>query len=452
MARRNLLRDSSSHAAGELDYILRERSKAAAPEKVVPTVPVDEALRAARMVQHKSTRDITRVLFISQNTELLNPTQQSLDGYIDVADMFDEVHIIVLRQGIQPRQPVFRPAKHVWIYTVATRYWWQLPSAAKKLMQEQLLFADGFRPDLVVARDPFESALATLWAAKEYGRSAQLHLTKKVFGLGLPEDKVGLFRKMIARYTIARFASIRVSSQAILSEIQSIKKTPDAKILPQLNPYESIANQRATLDLKEKYPQYIFSLLCVTHYQDESALAQMLDGVLGMLRNQKVCLIIVGDGPAKSFFKKRAKLLKIEEQIIYDNAIDRGVQYMKSAQLLLVPGTDPASDEIVLQAASAGIPMIAVTNEFREEVFTDRESIYFCRAADKMQFELALTVMMNNFAMRTHIAEQAQAKVITYFHQDPEEYKRAYQASVESALFADESNTPEEVSIDNKTA
>lgn len=271
MARRNLLRDSSSYAAGELDYVIKKRSKAEDSASQVPTESVDEALRAAPIVEYQSSRDITRVLFISQNTELLNPTQQSLDGYINVADMFDEVHIIVLRQGIQPRQPVFRPAKHVWIYTVATRYSWQLAAAAQAMMEEQLLFADGFRPDLVVARDPFESAHIALKASHQFDRPAQLHVTRKIFDSNIaPEQKLSFWKKRTARSAISSFASIRVTSQQILSEVTAINKSSDVQMLPQHNPYESIAKIQPTLNLKEKYPQYIFNLLCVTNSIDNA--------------------------------------------------------------------------------------------------------------------------------------------------------------------------------------
>lgn len=442
MARRDLFTDASSYAENELQHILKRQTDKLAGHDV--KVTLDEALHAAPVAEHYSDRDITRVLFISQDTELLNPTKQTLDGYIDVSDMFDEVHIIVMRTGIQPRQPVFRPAPNVWIYTVATRYWWQLAKASRKIMEEQLLFADGFRPDLIVARDPRESALAALWASKTFGRPAQLHVSQKLSGKRTKDTPpVSFCRRLVARYTIPRFKSIRTASQLILSQVASHAKTSDIAVLPQHNPYEAIAAMRQTIDLKKTYPQYIFHMLCVTEYKDETALIHMLDGAHTMLQNKRISLIMVGDGPAKSLFKKRAKLLGVDQQIIYLTDKEQAVQYMLACELLLLPETDAMSEEIALQAAYASIAMIATTTERRADVFRHEESAYLCESATTPEFAAGIATVMNNYAMRVHLSEQARLTVQKQFHKDPEVYKSAYRASIESALFSDDQDMQE---------
>lgn len=50
------------------------------------------------------------------------------------------------------------------------------PFAGIEMVEEQLEFANGFRPDLIVARDPFESAIVALKIAKKYNRPTQLHI------------------------------------------------------------------------------------------------------------------------------------------------------------------------------------------------------------------------------------------------------------------------------------
>ena len=157
MARRDLShRDASSHAASELEFLLRKDKQAKEQEH---SVTPQEAMSQERVYSVQSNRDITRILFISRNTDLLNPTRQTLDGYINISELFDEVHILILRQGIPPKNPVLRVSNNVWVYTVSTRYWWQARKSGLDLLRKQLVFANGFRPDLIVARDPFESAI-----------------------------------------------------------------------------------------------------------------------------------------------------------------------------------------------------------------------------------------------------------------------------------------------------
>lgn len=437
MARRDLSnKNFSEHASGELDSIIKRQ----ADEKktAVPTVTAEEAMREKRMLEYKSTRDVTRVLFISQNTELLNPTKQSLDGYLNISEVFDEVHILILRQGIEPKQPVIRPEKNVYMYTVATRFWWLTPVAGIDMIKAQLVFADGFRPDMIVALDPFESALVALWASKKFNRPAQLHVLINFLHPSFLElEKANRWRKLIANYTVPKFLSIRAATGRILDRLREKTDIADLERLPQLNPYEALSKQEQLLDLKEKYPQYVFTILFIGSLNDSSAAFLAIDAARYMLRNPKVCMIIMGDGPGKQECVQRVKMLGIEKQVIFERQVIDYVQYIKAADLLIATNTDGVGEEIVLQAAGAGLPMVMVRTDLRDDIFTHRESAYMCDIADTQAQSDGVYEMMNDYELRNQVAEQAFTVISNEFHQDPEEYRTQYQFSVEAAMFAE---------------
>jgi glycosyltransferase involved in cell wall biosynthesis len=438
MARRDLSRDSTSHAAGELDYILKQTAKSSG-EASVPTVTAEQAMKEVRLVQHQSQRDITRVLFISQDPELLNPTQQSLDGYLDISDVFDEVHILILRHGINPTQVVLRPHKNVWIYTAASSRWWLMHKRGQELLQEQLVFAEGFRPDLVVARDPFESALVALWVHKKFRTPIQLHVLLNFYAASFSKLSSGNWlRRLLARYTIPKFLSIRTATQRVQHLLIDRFDVADIKRLPQLNAYESIASVRQTLDLKAKYPQYVFNILFVGNLTNSSKAAQAIDAARFMLLNKRIGMIVLGDGPAYRDCQKRAKLLGVEKQLVFERRSRDRVQYLKAANLLIVTDTDPQSEELVLQAAGAQIPMVMTWTEAREDMFTHLESAYICPPDDVQALADGIHELMNNYAVRKQITDQAFAAITERFHQDPEEYRRDYRDSIEQALFVGE--------------
>jgi len=441
MARRDLSRDSTSHAAGELEYILKQTAKSSG--EVVPSVTAEQAMKEARLVQHQSQRDVTRVLFISQDLELLNPTRQSLDGYLDISDVFDEVHILVLRQGIKPTQAVLRPQKNVWIYTAASSHWWLVPRRGQELLQEQLVFADGFRPDLVVAREPFESALVALWVHKKFNTPIQLHVLLNFYAASFSKLASGNWlRRFVARYTIPKFPSIRTATQRMQHLLIDHYDVADIKRLPQLNVYESIANVRQTLDLKAKYPQYVFNILFVGNLTNSSKATQAIDAARFMLLNQRIGMIVLGDGPAYRDCVKRAKLLGIEQQLVFERRSRDRVQYLKAANLLIVTDTDPQSEELVLQAAGAQIPMIMTWTEAREDMFTHLESAYICPPDDVQALADGIHELMNNYPLRKQVTEQAFEAITKRFHQDPEEYRKDYRDSIEQALFVDDEPSP----------
>jgi len=438
MARKDLSSTNfSDYAGGELDYVLKRQADES--KDYVPTVTAAEAMKEKRLLEHKSSRDVTRVLFISQNVELLNPIRQTLDGYLNISEVFDEVHILILRQGIEPKQPVFRPEKNVFMYTAATKYWWQMPFAGVKMIKSQLVFANGFRPDLVVARDPFESALVALWINKKFDCPIQLHVLINFFHSSyLKMAGPNRWRRHIARYTIPKFYSIRAATDRIKQKLQEKVSIVDLERLPQLNPYEAIARAQQTLDLKEKYPQYVFSMLFVGTLKNAAAGLQAIDAARYMLRNPQICLIIMGDGPGRAECEKRVKVLGIEKQVIFEYRSLEYMQYLKAADLLIVTNTDEASEEIVLQAAGAGKPMVLTRTERRDDIFTHLESAYLCAADDVQAQSDGVHELTSNYELRQQLSEQAQLIIEKKFHQDPNEYRTEYRDSIEAALFAQE--------------
>jgi glycosyltransferase involved in cell wall biosynthesis len=314
-----------------------------------------------------------------------------------------------------------------------------MPIAGIDLIKSQLVFADGFRPDLIVARDPFESALVALWAAKKYRRGSQLHVLVNYFhpsftGLASPNR----WRKLIARYTVPQFFSIRVASDRILNKLKEKTSVIDIDRLPQLNPYEAVSQTAQTLDLKQQYPQYVFTILFVGSLDDSTAALKAIDAARYMLRNPKICLIIMGEGKERGECERRVKTLGISEQVIFEYRSPNVVQYLLAADLLIVTNVDDPSEETVLQAAGAGIPMVLVRTERRDDAFVHRESAYMCDPDDSQAQSDGVHELMNNYQLRNQLAEQARAVIEDTFHQDPKAYLHDYQTSIESAMFAEE--------------
>ena len=212
---------------------------------------MQKALSGRRLLKISSDRNVTRVLFVSRNTDLLSPTEQSLDGYLDVSGLFAEVHILILREGIVPKKPVLRAAPNVWIYTAASSVWWKTPLAGIELMQNQLEFAAGFRPDLIVALDPFESAVTAYRLGKVYQKPMQLHILENYLAPDFNKKADGNWiRRFLARYTVARFLSIRTRTDAMESRLKDRFTVPDLATLPRFQDYQAMIESDVEMDLK----------------------------------------------------------------------------------------------------------------------------------------------------------------------------------------------------------
>jgi glycosyltransferase involved in cell wall biosynthesis len=440
MARKDLSRvDAALSEQVTLDYILEKENKSKDTTKYVP---VEEAIKAAPVFEAVSTRDETRILFISQDETLLNPTKQSLDGFINLADLFDEVHILILRQGIPPRKPVLRLSKNMWLYIVSDYNWWKTPFLGRKLVKEQLVFADGFRPDIIVARDPYESAYLANKLGEEFGRPVQVHVledyTKPDF---VKTKRSNYWRRFLAKYNLSKSLSIRTATRSLYTLLGQKFSDKNIEMLPRFHNYKAIMETPASNELKEKYPNMVFSVLYVGNLNHDSMVYKAIDAARFGLRSDKIGMFIVGDGGAKKEFMERTKVLGIDKQVIFDDKNKNDLIYLKSASVLIVPDTTPVSEDLVLKAAAAGIPMILAKTDFRNDVFVDGESALICDADAIDDFSLRLNMLMNDFVLRKSIAAAAQDIIKTRFHENIFKYQTAYRKSIEDVLFLNTVNS-----------
>jgi glycosyltransferase involved in cell wall biosynthesis len=437
MARKGLSKiNASEFARYSLDSVLEAEKKVSDDTKYLS---VDEALHDESVFENKSNRNITRVLFISRDESLLNPAKQSLDGYTNISDLFDEVHILILRQGIKARNPALRVAKNVWLYTASSKDWWKTPAAGLDLVREQLEFADGFRPDLIVARDPFESAYLAIKLGEKYKRPVQLHVVEDYFSTEwVRRGRHNHWRKFLTRFTIPKIKSIRTNTRSMYDLIRQKFTVKDLDILPRFNSYESLLDTPPPIDLRLKYKPLVFLMLYVGKLSHNSGLLKAIDAGRFGLRNPHIGLIVLGDGPARQEFVKRTEIFGIKEQVIFETKVKDVAAYMKSANVLIVTDTDDESEDIVLRGAAVGIPMVMARTAKREDVFVDGESALLCDPENTDEFSLKLNLLMNDIPLRKHMTEMSQNMIKAKFHDDPERYRKDYRDSIERVFFIDE--------------
>jgi glycosyltransferase involved in cell wall biosynthesis len=406
---------------------------------------VDEAMHEASVYQYNSDRNVTRVLFISQDESLLNPATQSLDGFINLSDLFDEVHILILRQGIESKNPILRISKNLWIYTATHKDWWGTAGKGLDLIEDQMVFADGFRADIIVARDPFESAYVAKKLGQKYNRPVQVHVledyTKAEF---LKKNRHNKWRKYLPKFFLKDIKSVRTSTRAISELIEKRFSIQDVTVLPRFRNYDAIIKAKPTIDLREKYRQFTFILLYIGKLNHESLLHKVIDGARFGLKNPRIGLVVIGNGPAKKEFEERAKILGIKEQVVFETGEVDEVAYMKSANVLLVPEITPESDDVALRGAAAGIPLVLAKSDTRVDVFKDGEQALIFDQTNIDDISLKLNILMNDFALRREMANRAQEIMRIKFHEDPRVYKRAYRETIEEVLFLNEQTPVEE--------
>lgn len=430
--------DENKQAQGLLEHVLEEQVRAA--EKSAE-IAVEDALRERPIIDHDTGRTKTRVLFVTSDTTFLNPTDDSLERFFALDTHFDEIHIMVLRAGTIPTKPVLRVRPNIWVYIASAQYWWWTPVIAhEETAAQQLVFADGFRPDLVVALEPFEAAVAARWIARSYDRPWQVHIRHnfrtKEFRKESPRNK---WRKLIARYILPRTTSIRVQTKQIHESIARwAPKTATIQLLPRFNNFQSVVNTEPDIDVHHTYPQYEKILLYVGALNHQSTLYGALDVMKYVLANPRVGLVVLGDGPMRKPCEKKIQKIGIETQVIFPEQITNVVSYLKTADVLSVTDAHAMADEIALQGAVAGIPTIMNETELRQEFFTDGNNAFLC-PEDAACYKEKYHQIVHEPDVRKRFQHSLANTVVPRLATDARHYQTRYQNAIET-VFVDTAN------------
>jgi glycosyltransferase involved in cell wall biosynthesis len=248
-------------------------------------------------------------------------------------------------------------------------------------------------------------------------------------------SKLSLF---LAKFTLKRALSIRASTETIRDTI--IKLYPHAKdvsVLPKFSDLESlVASANKGTSTGESFPQFTFVMLYVGVLDYESTLFRAIDAARSALFSKGVGLVVLGDGPAKAEFEKRAQILGVGEQVLFRKDMSQLGTYLKDADILICPDTTDASDELLVKAAASGLPILAAENHFRSDLFVDGTDAFLCPKEDTVCFSQKLIKFLNTNALRTQFSDNAKEIVTTRLSEDPEVYRQAYRDSIESVFDA----------------
>ncbi len=424
--------DVSERAKQVLDFVIDDASDETIAHKA-SQVPVSQSLHDEHVVNFDSGRVKSRILFITSDQSLLESDSWLMLHVQELQTLFAEIHVMVLtklaRKDLKPK----RISKNVWAYNVPISHEWRFSQEVQKFAREQLQFTDGFRPDVIVSLDPFEAGLAGMTLAEEYGRPYQVHILEDFLRPGfIDEDAHNKKRLKLAKYVLRRTESVRLKTEAIKHKvIEKFPKIEDVGLLPRHFDMQTILNAPKSNLVKQKYPQYKFVMLAAGDLDKASTFFRTMDASRILLMSPRIGLVIVGDGPSKVEFQKRAEILGIKEQIVFETDFKNLVGYLKSADVFICTDITKRSDELVIKAAVAGLPLVVAKTELREDLFVDGESAYLCDPEDTQAFTQKLKSLLNTNAFRMQFGRNAQEIVKTRLHEDPALYKTAYRDSIE---------------------
>lgn len=395
-----------------------------------------EARSAPSVLTVVSDRDSMRLLIFTKSVSILSTESFLQRRLLEWSGLFAEIHVVVLSLKADGEPVTMRLTDNVWMYTTSSSGMIMASYDAYKVAERELAFAGGFRADMIVAEDPFESGIAAYLTAKKFERPIQVHILEDIFDPEfLAADPHNHVRMYAARFLLKRITCVRTASEGVLARL--VEAYPrfgegGGETLPMYHDLSFWRDMPPEYDLKERYPQFKFIILHVSSMHPRSHTIDVVNGVAPLLRMYPtVGLVIVGSGPLRQHIEKHVSELGIAGRIVFEPTQSNIISHMKTAHVLVQISEDPEEDLTILEAASVKLPIIGLKAGLAGSLFTTGESAFLCDAPEAGYVGHFLRMYLNDNTARMQYALTAQEIVFERVEQDYEAYLRAYRASIE---------------------
>lgn len=397
-------------------------------------VTVDEALSEEKVIAAESDRQNVRVLVLTRDPAMLVHASAAQQRLAEYGHMFAEVHVIVFcMRGESANEPV-RIAKNVWVYPTNSSSWWKMPFDGYRLANDQLLFGQSFRVDLIIAEDPFESGAVAWYLGRKHDRQYQVHILENYFDADFKnkEPHNGL-RLTVSSYVMPRVACVRTETEFLKEKV--VAEYPEladvTEVLPMYYNLDAWEESDVVADLSEIYPQFKFALLHFSSMTERSHTEEVIDGLYYLLRQYSTLgLVIVGDGPEREALEDRVVKYELGEHVKFLDNDDEFVSYIKTAHALVHTSKDSEDDKFILCAARVGTPMIAADHGLAETLFEDGVSAFLCPVDSPPCIGEKVNRFLSENPLRNQFKRYAREAVKDRVEQDYAGYIESYRNSI----------------------
>lgn len=348
-----------------------------------------------------------RILMLSTDRDVFKEGSSSHLKQRKYGKLFEELHIIVFTK----RSDNFETqniAPNVWIYPTNSFSRWLYIFDALRLGRN-------VDCDIVSVQDPFESGLAGAFIYRKIGARfhVQVHtdLMSSEFVRGNFLNRV---RRVIASWVIPQADCIRTVSRKIESGI-GVKYRPvaDISILPifvDLREFEKIEHK--------KHERFETTLLVVSRLEKEKNVELAIRALYKARRHgNNAGLVIVGSGREEGALRDLVKELGLLEWVEFVGW-QNPKEYYGMADLVLFPSRYDGYGMVIVEALSAGIPVLST------DVGIAREAGAIVTKEDG--FELALIEWLKN--------GPKEGKLLYRPYKNEKEYLRLYAEDIQRCI------------------
>ena len=313
-----------------------------------------------------------RILMFGTDHNVFKPGSDVRIRMLEYARLFDHLSVVVLT----PRgYHVEMPTENLSLHPTNSLFFFLRPFDAF-FIGSRIIRQNGIT--VLSVQDPAESGFAGWLLKKRFGISLNIQLHSDFLSPFFKRNSYKEFiRFLLARLLLPSGDSFRVVSQRIKDSLIATFGIQPSKItvLPIYVDRKATLREPPVFALHDKYPQFDFIILMVSRLFREKNIKLALLAFRETLRQfPKTGLIIVGDGPERKNLEFRIQNLELSNHIRFEGWQDDLAFYYKGADLYLLTSNFEGYGRSVVEAVSAGLPVVMTDVGVAGELICDHET------------------------------------------------------------------------------
>ncbi|MAF59726.1 hypothetical protein CL631_02700 [bacterium] len=306
-----------------------------------------------------------RVLSIGSDRKLFEDGSFVCERTKKYGEHMEELHIVVFAL----KNLGFRKKKigeNITIYPTNSLTKFQYIGDAIKI-------ARSIKYDRITTQDPFISGWAGVSISAKSKKPLQVQIHTDFLLEGFQKGGyINRFYVRMANHVLPKADCIRVVSERIKENIEArykLKSIP--RVLPIFVDIEAIKNAPKN---EKEFP---FQIAMSSRLEPEKNIGRAIK-VLSRIVNERIGMVIVGEGGERLRLEKVARDLGIESGVLFKGWIQNPVPYIKSSDLFLQTSEFEGYGMSVVEALASGVPALStdvgIAKEYGADVFeTDEE-------------------------------------------------------------------------------
>ena len=163
-------------------------------------------------------------------------------------------------------------------------------------------------------------------------------------------------------------------------------------------------------------------VLCVGRLSREKAQADLIEAAALLRREnsqRKLRFILAGEGPDQQMLTDLARSLLVEDWFIFSGYVPELKPYYTLASLFVLPSHTEGSPNVLLEAMSAGLPIVATAVGGVPEIATHEREALLVEKQNPVALAGAMERLLRDAELQSRLAEAARHRTLAY---SPEAY------------------------------